>query len=236
MFDFLNREPNPKKILNDGNYAQTSKVFKMLEEEQKSPLMDSAEELNYRIADNNDYAMPILNSIENLFYFEDNFFDPNNEELMKDITMRKNAQNCLKILFDYTNLKFKDIFKLLTDKKSGCKLWIKNEKINPNKDAISIACSALGLDEIFKNNKSRFPKLKEKIEKIKSLKSYEQKATLFSKLVECNEDLQKIIFSTLKTEPCKYSRKHATRFAAKQAERKQKIAQAKAKPDVELSL
>ena len=213
---FFNHEPKPKKILEDSTYAQTRMTYSLLKQAQTSQGTATATTLNTRMV-NNDYAVPILNSLENVFYFEENFFTPNSKQI-HDVNMRKNAQKCLKILFDYTNLPFKEIFKLLTDSE-GSKLWINNKPIESN-DAIGIACNALGLDRIFK--KGLFRGLKTKIDKLKNLnKSYEQKATLFSRLVECNKDLQKLIFSALDTKPCKYSEKYDTHFAAKQAERKQ---------------
>jgi hypothetical protein len=55
-------------------------------------------------------------------------------------------------------------------------------------------------------------------------KSYEQKATIFSLLIEKNKALQEAIFSRLKTKPCKYSAQFETRFDAKMAEKKAKKA------------
>ncbi len=227
-----------KKIMTNDKYAikyaQTRTVYKKIgkaldnEQGDKSTL-----KLNTRMV-NNDYAVPILNSLDNLFYYEDKFFTPTKEQEL-DVNMRQNAQKCLKILFDYTNLSYEDIFTMLTDEQKSEMFWIKEEKVDLEKDAISIACSALGLDKIFK--KGRFQGLKSKIEKLKHLdKSYEQKATLFSRLVECNKDLQKMIFSALGTLPCRYSEKFNTRFEAKQAERKQKIKKIVQSPQADVSL
>jgi len=219
--DSLPRFYKPRDVIADRKYSQTRVTYSLIKKALDDEIGKSANNnLNTRVV-NEGYAVPILNSIENTFYYEDTFFTPNADEML-DVKMRKNAQNCLKILFDFTNLQFKDIFKMLTDGAKS-KLWIRNETIDPEKDAISVACSALGLDKIFK--KGMFRGVKAKIEKLKNLsnKSYEQKATLFSRLVECNSELQKQIFSELETKPCRYSVDYPTRFAAKQSEKRAKI-------------
>ncbi len=232
--DSLPRFYKPRDVIADRKYSQTRVTYSLIKKALDDEVSKSENNnLNTRVV-NDGYAVPILNSIENTFYYEDTFFTPNTDEVL-DVKMRKNAQNCLKILFDFTNLQFKDIFKMLTDtegvkNKLGIKtadekskLWIRDETIDPEKDAISVACTALGLDKIF--NKGMFRGLKAKIEKLKNLnnKSYEQKATLFSRLVECNSELQKHIFSELETKPCRYSVDYPTRFAAKQSEKRAKI-------------
>ena len=211
----------PKNIIADRKYAQTRVTYSLLKKALDNEITNNyTNPLNTRMV-NNEYAVPILNSLQNVFYYEDTFFVPNSDETL-DVKLRKNAQNCLKILLDFTNLTYKDIFKMLTDENKS-KMWITNNTIEAERDCISVACHALGLDKIFK--KGMFRGLKAKLEKLQGLKNktYEQKATLFSRLVECNKELQSLIFGELGSKPCKYSEKFDTRFAAKQSEKRTKV-------------
>ena len=211
----------PKDILKKSNYTRSREVYEMMQNAYQKEVAEEDEFgdnniLKARMVEGN-YKVKILESMEHRFFFEeDKFFVPSAREV-DDVRLRKNAQNCLKILFDYTNLQYKDIFKLLTDDYS-CQLWINDLTIKPEKHAIKLACLALGLDKIFASGK--FGKIKQKINKLIHMeKSYDQKATIFSSLVERNKDLQKEIFSRLKTKPCKYSDKFDTRYDAKIAEK-----------------
>ncbi len=225
----------PKDILKKSNYSRTREVYSMIETAYKEEIAEEKEfaddsTLNARMVEGK-YKVPILKSLDNRFFFEqDKYFKPSPEEV-DDVHLRKNAQNCMKILFDFTNLKYKDIFRLLTDDYS-CQLWINDVNIDPEKHAVKLACLALGLDKIFaedekknKKGKGLFQSVKKNLDKLIHMnKSYEQKATIFSLLIEKNKALQEAIFSRLKTKPCKYSAQFETRFDAKMAEKKAKKA------------
>ena len=218
----------PKDLLKKSKYSKSHEVYNIIADAYQKEAVEEKEFnnnsfLNTRMVEGK-YKVPILTTLENKFYVDDHFFVPN-EAQSDDERIRKNAQNCLKILFDFTNLKYKDIFKLLTDDYS-CQLWVNDLSIDPNKHAVKLACLALGLDKIFAKDKGHvFSSVKKKIDKLIHMNtSYEQKATVFSFLVEKNKALQNAIFSHLKTKPCKYSDKFDTRYDAKVASNKERRA------------
>ena len=91
---------NVKDIVGeDSRFTQTSTTFELMENALKNEVKQE-KNLNLRMV-KNDYAVPILESIDNMVCAYDNgFFAPPKS----DVIMRKNAQACLKILFDFTNL------------------------------------------------------------------------------------------------------------------------------------